>query len=125
MKNLMPLFLVAQGQGAFRCIDWDKYLDNDSKSFHFDGSGEGLWNIHKKVKFLDEMGDSIKHALVVMSHETLKKTYPRYGHLFVEDPRISKESWITFYYQFQSTLQLEVYSFYNRIIQFLKLIENI
>ena len=51
MKNLMPLFLVAQGQVLFRCIDWDKYLDNDSKSFHFDGSGEGLWNIHKKEIF--------------------------------------------------------------------------
>ena len=34
---------------------------------------EKVCGIYIKKKFLDEIGDSIKHALVVMSHETLKK----------------------------------------------------
>ena len=85
---------------AFKCKNWDNYLATDSKSFHFDGSGEGLWNIHKKVKFLDELGDSIKNALIIIDHNTLKNTKPRYEHIYIEHPRISKGSWIIFYYQF-------------------------
>ena len=85
---------------SFKCKDWDEYLDNDSKSFHFDGYGEGLWNIYKKLESIDEVGDSIRNALVIIDMSILRRTDPRYGHLFTEHPNISKESWIKFYFQF-------------------------
>jgi len=85
---------------AYKCKNWMAFLDNNSKPFHFDASGEGIWGISKKIEYIDELGDTIKNALVVLDRLLLKVTYPRQGHLFVTMPSISKSSKIEYYSEF-------------------------
>ena len=77
---------------AYKCKNWISYLDNNSKPFHFDASGEGIWDISKKIEYIYEIGVTIKNALVVLDRTVLRITYPRQGHLFVMMPCISKSS---------------------------------
>lgn len=99
-KNFNSFIFGSSRSQAFKCKDWDNFIEQGSKSFHFDGSGEGIWNIYKKIKYIDQTGDIIKNALVVIDHNTLARTKPQYGHLFIEHPNISKESWSNFYFQY-------------------------
>lgn len=85
---------------AFKCENWKPYLDTIAKPFHFDASGDGVWGISKKVQYIDELGDSIKNALVVIDREGLGITYPRSGHLFVSMPCVSKLSKVDYYSNF-------------------------
>jgi hypothetical protein len=85
---------------AYKCKNWMSYLDNNSKPFHFDASGEGIWGITKKVEYIDKLGDTIKNALIIIDRTGLEITYPRQGHLFVSMPCVSKYSKAEYYLEF-------------------------
>lgn len=85
---------------AYKCADWISYLDKDAKPFHYDASGDGTWGISKKVAYIDELGDTIKNALIVIDRSVLRVTHARKGHLFISMPCISKSSNIEYYYTF-------------------------
>lgn len=85
---------------AFKCERWVSYLDRDAKPFHFDASGDGIWGISKKVEYIDELGDTIKNALIVVDRTSLRVTSPRDGHLFIAMPCVSKLSKIEYYNTF-------------------------
>lgn len=48
----------------FRAADWAKHIGPDARIFHFDASDETIEGVYKKVKFIDNHGDTIKYALL-------------------------------------------------------------
>ena len=85
---------------AFKVKEWSKYLSLNAKPFHFDASGEGIYGISKKIEYIDELGDKIDNALIIVDRETLGQTSAREGHLFIPPTYISKKSRFEFYYTF-------------------------
>jgi hypothetical protein len=85
---------------AFRCEDWAEHLDDKAKPFHFDASGEGVWGISKKIEYIDELGDSLTNALVILDRVALTVSYPRKGHLYASMPQVSKSSSLAYYAEF-------------------------
>lgn len=86
---------------AFKCENWKNYLDANAKPFHFDASADGIYGLSTKVRYIDEMGDSIKDALVVIDRFSLVKLENNNpGHLFISPPALSKESSYFFYTRF-------------------------
>ncbi len=85
---------------AFKCQEWVKYLKNDATPFHFDGSGDGIYAVSKKVQFIEEQGDSIKNALLIIDRDFLISTKNNEGHIFILPPEISKESKLIYYFTF-------------------------
>lgn len=71
--------------GNFRVDDWKKCLGDESACFHFDGYGESLYNICKKVKYLDGKSQ-IKNAIICMDEMVLTQVEPSYGHLWILPP---------------------------------------
>ena len=85
---------------AYKCANWSKYLDENAVTFHFDASGEGIWGVSKKIEYINEIGDTIKNALIVIDRRTLRQTNPRNGHLFIPMPCISQSSKSEYYLTF-------------------------
>tara|TARA_B100000809_G_scaffold249300_1_gene280408 strand:+ start:8199 stop:9194 length:996 start_codon:yes stop_codon:yes gene_type:complete len=85
---------------AYKCENWESYLDSSAIPFHFDAAGEGIWGISKKIEYIDELGDSIKNALIILDLESLVSTSLRKGHLFISMPCVSKSSKIDYYSSF-------------------------
>lgn len=85
---------------AYKCGKWSTYLDKDSKAFIFDGSGEGIWGISKKAEYLDELGDTIRNALLVLDRTLLKTTKMNEGHIAIPMPVVSKSSYSKYYLTF-------------------------
>ena len=85
---------------AFKCQEWSKYLDEGSSAFHFDASGDGVYGVSNKVQYIDELGDSIKQALIVVDREFLIRTKNRDTHKSISPTQLSKESNFKFYFTF-------------------------
>lgn len=85
---------------AFKCKNWQTHLPKGSKPLHFDASAEGVWGILKKMEFIDEKGDLIKNALVILDRHGLNETRPRDGVLFITMPEVSKGSYAKYYSEF-------------------------
>jgi hypothetical protein len=85
---------------AFKVSDWLKYLPPNSVGFHFDASGEGLYGIYNKLKFIDKCGNNIYNVLIVLDDSTMNSTENRKGHLFISPPALSGESIIIYYLEF-------------------------
>ena len=52
----------------FMVDDWKKYIPGSASCFHFDGSGESLYNIHKKLKYIAGRSP-IRNVLICMERE--------------------------------------------------------
>ena len=85
---------------AYKCKNWMPYIDINSKPFHFDARGEGIWGISKKIEYIAELGDTIKNALIIMDRAGLEIIHPRKGHLFIAMPCVSKASKADYYFEF-------------------------
>ena len=85
---------------AYKCENWINYLDKIAKPFHYDASAEGIWGISKKIEYIDEIGDTIKNALIVVDRTLLQTTYAKKGHLFISMPCVSKASEMEYYLTF-------------------------
>ncbi len=82
---------------AFKCENWMNYLDNSATPYHFDGSGDGVWDIAKKLKYIDKLGDSIHNALVIIDRNGLRRINQKEGHLFISMPCVSGRSYFKYY----------------------------
>ncbi len=82
---------------AFKVDNWIKYLPAGANGFHFDASGEGVYGIYNKLKYIDETGGFIENALIVVDYDTLTTTNNREGFLFISPPQLSKDSTLLFY----------------------------
>ena len=99
-ENFNSFIFGSSRSQAYKCKNWINYLDKNAKAFHFDASGEGIWGISKKIEYIDEIGDTIKNALIVIDRTVLRTTYPRDGHLSISMPCVSKSSEFQYYYTF-------------------------
>jgi len=113
-KEKFDAFIFGSSRSqAFKCEHWKSYLENNAKPFHFDASGEGIWGISKKIEYIDELGDTIKNALVVIDRKALRITHPVEGHLFVAMPCVSKSSETEYYSEFiKASLNIRFLSAY-------------
>ena len=76
----------------FRAADWRRHIGDDASVFHFDGSDESLFTLHRKVKFLAETKVPMSHALLVVDHSLLYWAEERPGHLIATPPRLMQWS---------------------------------
>jgi hypothetical protein len=86
---------------AFRPSSWRKYLSDKDKPFMFDASGESIYGIYTKLKYLDSKNVAIKNALIVICRDvTFSHAENHKGHLFIKHPATSKENNLVFHMEF-------------------------
>ena len=67
---------------------WQKFIGDDSRCYHYYGSGESLYGMGKNIQFIHQCGNSIDYALLVVDAALLGQTEAKPGHLFCTPPRI-------------------------------------
>ncbi len=82
---------------AYHCADWAEFLPPGARPFHFDASGETLYGIWSKAKFLDARNASMQDVLFVVDAETLLGIDDMDRHLYVKHPLVSGRGWIAFH----------------------------
>ncbi|MBI2966769.1 MAG: hypothetical protein HYY40_03015 [Bacteroidetes bacterium] len=86
---------------AFNTKDWKPYLQNNASPFVFWASGETLFGMWSKIKFLHSLNDTIKNSILVMDNgATLNRTGNSKGHIFIKHPLLSNGSRYEFYSSF-------------------------
>lgn len=78
--------------GYYRIAQWKKYLPQGSNCFNFDGYGESLYQIHKKILFLDSIDAPINNALICIDQMVLENVEPFYTHLHFLPPALVNNS---------------------------------
>ena len=68
--------------GNFLMEDWKQYLPDSASYFHFDGYGESLYLVHKKLLFVNGKSH-IDNVLLPVDAELLGKDTPFKGHIWV------------------------------------------
>jgi hypothetical protein len=65
-------FIFGNSRSIFYEVkDWKPYIAETSSCFHFDASGETLYGLYKKIKYLERQNISINNALVIIDYSTL------------------------------------------------------
>jgi hypothetical protein len=89
---------------GFQTREWKKYLEPDASPFVFEASGETLYGIYSKIKYLDEQKVPIRNALLIICRDaTFEKRSARSaqdGHIFLKHPDVAKTSWFMYYLEF-------------------------
>lgn len=84
--------------GYYRIKDWSTHLPADARPFHFNASRETLNGILNKLKYLESCGVTVKHALIVMEDEMLKRQPLDGDVLYVQHPLTAPNvSWWKFH----------------------------
>lgn len=84
--------------------DWEQFLDRNKKCFHLDASGESLYGIYKKMKYLDGNVPRISNVLLILDYSTLSRVEPRTGHLTMTAPQLENgQNFIAFQLKFLKT----------------------
>jgi hypothetical protein len=101
---------------GFTATAWKKHLSADDKVFFFDASGEAIYGIYTKLKFLDKAGVNIDNALILFCRDAVFEYTDDFdGHLTIKHPATSGRSWLRFHFVFfKAYLNLKfLASFYN------------
>lgn len=86
---------------AFRPASWQKYLSAGDKTFMFDASGESIYGIYTKLKYLESKKVKINNALIILCRDaSFVNSENHKGHLFIKHPATSGESSIDFQSEF-------------------------
>ncbi|MCC6252369.1 MAG: hypothetical protein IT238_07910 [Bacteroidia bacterium] len=86
---------------AFKPNSWRKFLSVKDSPFMFDASGESIYGIYTKLKYLDSMNVEIKNALIILCRDfSFLQTGNHTGHLFVKHPATSGENNLLFQFEF-------------------------
>ncbi len=86
---------------SFSPSAWKKYLPQNAHPYTFDASGESVYGIYTKLKYLDSMHTAIQDALLVICRDvTFANSSNHDGHLFIKHPITSGESRLSFQYCF-------------------------
>ncbi len=85
--------------GNYLIEDWKQYLPDSVSCFHFDGYGESLYNVHKKLKFIDGKSP-IRNVLFCVDRELLFQDKQEYGHLWVLPPCLVEDNFGAFHMAF-------------------------
>ena len=89
---------------AFKVNNWKAFLPANSKPFHFDGAGGGIYGIHNRIRYIDQSGGRLDNALVIVDQLSLTSTKNAKGHHFISPPELSNESPLAFYSEFTKPL---------------------
>lgn len=82
-------FIFGNSRSMFYQIsDWKNHLHGEHKCYHFDASGESLYALAQKVKYIDCKGANIENVLLVIDHSTLIQDQPRGGHMNIISPQL-------------------------------------
>ena len=86
---------------AFQPNNWKSYLPKDAVPFMFDASGESVYGIYSKLKYLDSLHYKIDNALLIICRDVVFANSSNHkGHLFIKHPAISGESTTSFQLDF-------------------------
>ncbi len=85
---------------AFLARDWQPFISENARPFHFDAFNESLFGILRKVQLIHGSGQPIRHALILLDSETLEQTKNHPNPMYIKHPSISGESWGAFYLTF-------------------------
>lgn len=86
-------FIFGNSRSIFYQIsDWKKHLKDNAVCYHFDASGETIWAIDKKVKYIDELGCDIQNILLILDYATLIQDKPKSDHLGIISPALVNNS---------------------------------
>ncbi|MCU4173884.1 hypothetical protein [Carboxylicivirga sp. N1Y90] len=85
---------------AFKARSWEKYLDENAKPFVFDASGESLFGIYKKIKFLEKRGTNLDNVFILFCRNGVCINDNYDEHLNIKHPLVSEESWFKFHFTF-------------------------
>jgi hypothetical protein len=101
-KNNYNSFILGSSRTlAFRPNSWRKYLPDDDSPFMFDASGESIYGIYTKLKYLDSTNIEIKNALIILCRDvSFSSSENHKGHLFIKHPATSGESSLSFQLDF-------------------------
>jgi hypothetical protein len=84
---------------AFRTADWHSHIPG-SVPLLYNANAESLFGVWAKVRLIDELGDRLANALLLVDEGLLREVRNSDGHLFIKDPRVSRESRAAFYLSF-------------------------
>lgn len=106
-------FILGSSRSRFFPLEeWEKHIGNDCNGYHFDGSGETLYGVYRKLKYLDDKSP-LKHVLLIMDHELLEKAERKTTFLNYLAPQLDGHTFdfqLTFLKTFCSPDMLEAYS---------------
>lgn len=89
---------------AYKTVEWKKYLSNNARPFHFDGSGDTIYGIANKMRFIEKNNGKIENALIILDYKTMIGTKNRKGYLFISPPELTNEPSYKYYYEFLKPL---------------------
>ena len=94
---MIPIFSGNSRSLYYRVDSWKNFIGEPAfKRYHFDASGETLYGLEMKLRFLAGQNARIRHCLILLDFYTLQHIKNSEGHLFIKDPRISGESRLAF-----------------------------
>jgi len=83
---------------AYKTVAWKKHLPLSARPFVFDASGESIYGIYKKIKYLDRTGAHLENCLLIFCTDcTFAKETDHTEHLGIKHPTIAGTSWVNFY----------------------------
>jgi hypothetical protein len=86
---------------AFRTNSWCKYLSENSNPFLFDASGESVYGIYTKLKYLDSINIRMKNVLIILCRDvSFSHSENPEDHLTIKHPATSRESNMNFQFVF-------------------------
>lgn len=101
LKYNFDSFIFGNSRSIFYKKDiWQKYLSPNSEIFHFDASGESLFGVESKIRYLDNEGIAIKNALLVIDESVLSNTDDSKGFLLMKHYSLSGKNRLSFELEF-------------------------
>jgi len=76
---------------ACKISDWQKHLPQPASAYHFDGAGESLYALNKKLSLINATKTPIKNAVFFVDQQLLRQSRPDNGHLFTVSPLIDPD----------------------------------
>lgn len=101
---------------AYNPESWKNHLKEGASPFMFDASGETIYGIYTKLKFLDSINVPIDNALLIFCRDGIFDSYKNpEAHLNIKHPLTSGESKLYFHFTFiKAYLNFKfLLSFYN------------
>jgi hypothetical protein len=96
-------FIFGNSRSIFYEVkDWTKHLQ-DGRCYHFDASGETLFGINKKIRYLSKKHIRIKNALLILDCGTLQTASESKGHLFLIHPALRDDNFLSFQFEYIKT----------------------
>lgn len=81
-------FIFGSSRSGYYLIeDWRIYLPDSASCFHFNGYGESLYQVYKKIKYIDGKS-ALNNVLLCVDEELLSNVLPMYTHLHYLPPSL-------------------------------------